>query len=253
MLRAFSYFTRITAQEHAVVRDILERAIRKAPNHADAWAMLSMIYRGEFAQGYNARPNPLDRALAAAQRAVELAPTHALGHHALATVCFFRREMVPFKVSAERALTLNPLDASVKAFLGLLIATSGEWERGCRMVDSAMNLKPSSPGWFYTAKCWNAYREGNYTEVLEAVARANMPRYYHFVAIRAAALGQLSRQDEARKALEDLLVIRPDFARAARDEYAKWLQPEMVEHVLDGLRKAGLDVPAKSQQAVSSV
>ena len=84
-----------------------------------------MIYRGEFAQGFNARPSSLDRALDAARRAVDLAPTHALGHYALATVHFFRKEMVPFRVEAERALKINPLDASVKAYLGLLIASSG--------------------------------------------------------------------------------------------------------------------------------
>ncbi len=108
VLRAFSYFTRITAEEHAEVRSILERAVREAPDHADSWAMLSMLYRGEFAQGYNAGPNPLDRALAAAQHAVDIAPTHALGHYTLATVYFFRKEMIPFQVEAERALTLNP-------------------------------------------------------------------------------------------------------------------------------------------------
>ena len=96
VLRAFSYFTHIAPEEHAAVRDILERAVREAPDHADSWAMLSMIYRGEFAQGYNARPHPLDRALAAARRAVELASTHALGHYAMATVYFFRKEKVPF-------------------------------------------------------------------------------------------------------------------------------------------------------------
>ena len=76
VLRTFSYFTRITPEEHASVREILERAVREAPNHADSWAMLSMIYRGEFAQGFNAGSNPLDRALTAAQRAVDLAPAH---------------------------------------------------------------------------------------------------------------------------------------------------------------------------------
>ena len=132
VLRTFSYFTRITPEEHAAVGKILERAVRETPDHADSWAMLSMIYRGEFAQGFNAGPNPLDRALAAAQRAVDLAATHALGHYALATVYFFRKEMIPFRVEAERALALNPLDASVRAYLGLLIATAGEWDRGCR-------------------------------------------------------------------------------------------------------------------------
>ena len=123
--------------------------------------MLSMIYRGEFAQGFNAGPNPLDRALAAAQRAVDLAATHALGHYALATVYFFRKEMISFRVEAERALALNPLDASARAYLGLLIAAAGEWDRGCQMVESAMQLNPNCPGYFYFARCCNGYRQGN--------------------------------------------------------------------------------------------
>jgi TolB-like protein len=243
VLRAFSYFTHITPEEHAVMREILERAVREAPDHADSWAMLSMIYRGEFAQGYNARPDPLDRALAAAQRAVDLASTHALGQYALATVYFFRKEMLSFRISAERALSLNPLDASAKAYLGLLIAASGEWDRGCEMVESAMQLNPNCPGYFYFAGCWNAYRQGKYTEVLEGVARINMPNYYHVPAIRAAALGQLGRKEEAQNALRDVLALRPDFAASARQEYAKWYSPEQVEPILDGLRKAGLEIP----------
>ena len=192
VLRTFSYFSRITPEEHATVRKILERAVREAPDHADSWAMLSMIYRGEFAQGFNAGPNPLDRALAAAQRAVDLAATHALGHYALATVYFFRKEMVPFGVEADRALALNPLDASVKAYLGLLIAASGEWDRGCEMVEAAMQLNPNCPGYFYFARCCNAYRQGKYVEVLEGAARVNMPNYFHVPALRAAALRSTS-------------------------------------------------------------
>lgn len=249
VLRTFSYFTRITAEEHAALGKILERAVREAPDHADCWAMLSMIYRGEFAQGFNARPNPLDRALAAAQRAVDLAATHALGHYALATVYFFRKEMVPFRVEAERALALNPLDASVKAYLGLLIAAAGEWDRGCQMVESAMLLNPNCPGYFYFARCCNSYRQGRYAEVLEDAARVNMPGYFHTHALRAAALGQLDRREEARKALQDLLALRPDFAAAARQEYAKWYGSELIEQIIEGLRKAGLEIPEEGRPA----
>jgi TolB-like protein/cytochrome c-type biogenesis protein CcmH/NrfG len=248
VLRTFSYFSRITPEEHAAVRKILERAVREAPDHADSWAMLSMIYRGEFAQGYNAGPNPLDRALAAAQRAVDLAPAHALGHYALAAVYFFRKEMVPFRVEAERTLLLNPLDAAARAYIGLLTAASGEWDRGCDMVESAVHLNPNCPGYFYFARCWNAYRQGKYEEVLEGIARINMPNYYHVPGIQAAALAQLGRHEEAQKAIRALLALRPDFATAARQEYGKWYNAENVEQVIEGLRKAGLDIPASSTE-----
>ncbi len=253
VLRTFSYFTRITPEEHAIVRRILERAVREAPDHADSWATLSMIYRGEFAQGYNTGPNPLDRALAAAQRAVDLAPTHALGHSALATVYFFRKEMIPFRIEAERALALNPLDAGSKAYLGLLIAASGEWDRGCEMVESAMQLNPNCPGYFYFARCCNGYRQGKYAEVLEASARVNMPSYFHTHAMRAAALGQLGRREDALKAVQDLLALRPDFAAAARQEYAKWYDSELIEQLIDGLRKAGLEIPEDRKEEQKSV
>ena len=249
VLRTFRYFTRITPTEHAAVRRILERAVREAPDHADSWAMLSMIYRGEFAQGFNAGPNPLDRALAAAQRAVDLAPTHAFGHFALASVHFFRKEMVPFRVSTDRALALNPLDGSGLAYLGLLMAFSGEWDRGCRMVESAMKLNPNYPGWFLFALIVNDYRLGKYEDAIEAIARGNLPGYFHTPALRAAALGQLGRREEARKALQDLLVLRPDFAAVARQEYAKWYDAEMTEHFVDGLRKAGLEIAQEQSSA----
>jgi tetratricopeptide (TPR) repeat protein len=213
--------------------------------------MLSMVYRGEFAQGFNAGPNPLDRALAAAQRAVDLAPTHTLGHFALATVYFFRKEFIPFRVSAQKALALNPLDGSVRAYLGHLTASAGEWERGCRMVESAMQLNPNYPGWFQSTVSANAYRQGKYEEAIEAIVRANMPGYFHTHALLAACLGQLGRREEARKAIQDLLALRPDFAAAARQEYAKWFDAEQIEGLIDGLRKAGLEVPAPGSPPAS--
>jgi tetratricopeptide (TPR) repeat protein len=175
--------------------------------------------------------------------AVESAPTHALAHYALAAVYFFRKEMTPFRVEAERALTLNPLDASAKAYLGTLIATTGDWDRGCEMVESAMQLNPNCPGYFYTVRCWNSYRLGKYEEVLEELARINMPSYFHYPAMQAAALAQLGRYEEAKKAVQGLLALRPDFATEARSEYGKWYSPEQAEPILEGLRKAGLDIP----------
>jgi adenylate cyclase len=127
-----------------------------------------------------------------------------------------------------------------------LIAAAGEWDRGCEMVESAMQLNPNCPGYFYFARCCNAYRQGRYAEVLEGAARVNMPTYFHTHALRAAALGQLGRQDDARKALEDLLALRPDFASTARQEYAKSYDSELIEQLIDGLRKAGLKIAGKN-------
>ena len=48
VLRAFGYQERFTLEEHAQVREILEAAIARAPNHSDCLAELSCIYWHEF-------------------------------------------------------------------------------------------------------------------------------------------------------------------------------------------------------------
>jgi hypothetical protein len=42
--------------------------------------------------------------------------------------------------------------------------------------------------------------------------------------------------------LRELLALLPNFGAMAREEYAKWNEIEFVEHLLDGLRKAGLKI-----------
>jgi hypothetical protein len=44
--------------------------------------------------------------------------------------------------------------------------------------------------------------------------------------------------------VRELLAVRPGFAAAARVELGKWWEPELVEQLVDGLRKAGLEVAA---------
>jgi hypothetical protein len=48
-----------------------------------------------------------------------------------------------------------------------------------------------------------------------------------------------------------MLKLVPGFAQAARVLKAKWFAPEMVEHVLDGLGKAGLDVVGGEEGAAT--
>jgi TolB-like protein/Tfp pilus assembly protein PilF len=241
-LRAFTYFECVTPEEHAVVRRILERAVREAPDYADCWAMLSLMYSVEFADGFNPEPNPLDRALAAAERAVHLAATHALGHYALAFVYFLRKETSSFQAEAEKALALNPMDGSVMGIVGVLINCAGELERGCQMVEAAMQLNPNHSALFRWAAFTKAYAQRKYAEALECAVRINMPNYFYAYAARAGVLGQLGQREAAQKELRQLLALRPDFATAARGEYAKWHDSETVEHMLEGLRKAGLEI-----------
>ena len=249
VLRAFSYFERLTPEEHAEVRPILEKATAEAPGLSDCWAMLSILYWHEYALGLNSLPDSLGRAHAAARRAVEAAPSSHIAHQCLAVSLFFQKDVLGFRQAAERSIQLNPLDGSTMAFMGLMFAYIGEWERGCAIVERASKLNPNHPGWYHFAPFLNAYRKGDYTTALEFAVKIDLPGYPLSFAARAAVLGQIGDVERAKNQLEQLLAVRPDFASSVRKELDKWYQPDLVKHWIDGLRKAGLEILDNRDQA----
>src|SRR5437660_108379 len=191
MLRAFGYWERMTPEEHAEVRDILEAAVAVAPDHSDCLAELAMIYWHEYAFGYNLQPDPLGRARAAAQRAVASAPSSHFAHCALATGLFFQRDYLAFRPAAERALALNRMDSSTAAILGNMIAYAGDWEYGLGIVERAMQLNPHHAGWYHYVAFCDAYRRRDYRGALASALKVNMPAYHWPHVYLAAVYGQL--------------------------------------------------------------
>lgn len=184
----------------------------------------------------------LRRAFAAAHHAIETGPSNHLGYHALASVLYFRHEIEAFRGAAERAMARNPMDGFTIAYLGFLVAYSGEWERGCALVERARSLNPHHPGWYWFAHLFDAYRKRDYRGAVEIGGKINMPRFWRANVALAAAYGQLGERDAARNAVQELVTSRPEFALVGREELAKWWDPELVEHLIDGLSKAGLEI-----------
>ena len=246
VLRSFGYGYRMTPEEHAGVRGALERAVQQAPGYADAWGMLSLVYTEEFSNGFNVRPDPLGRALQAAQRAADAAPSSALAYNALARALFFRKEFQAFRIAADRAIELNPFNGPTLAGLGGMIAYAGDWEYGCAQVERAAKLNPLHPGGYWFAPYYNAYRQGDYRGALSIGLRINLPDFFATHEVLAAAYGQLGELDAAARSVRELLRLKPDFVATIHAELGKWLKSDLVEHQLAGLRKAGLSIEPAS-------
>jgi adenylate cyclase len=246
VLRAFGYWERMTPKEHAEVRDILEAAVAIAPDHSDCLAELACIYWHEYAFGYNLGPDPVGRARAAAQRAVASAPTSHFAHCAFAGALFFQKDFPAFRAAAERALDLNRMDSSTAAILGNMIAYAGDWEYGLGIVERAMQLNPHHAGWYHYVAFCDAYRRRDYRGALASALKVNMPAYHWPHVYLAAVYGQLGEEQRAGAALRELHTLLPNFGAMAREEFGKWLDAELTEHLLDGLRKAGLSIPAST-------
>jgi non-specific serine/threonine protein kinase len=253
LLRSFGYFENIAPEEHALVRSGLERAVGQEPSNADAWAMLSMLFGEEHRFGFNVEPDSLGRSLKAARKAVEIAHANHFAWLALAQALFFRKEFDPFRDAAERAIALNPMDGSTVEYLGHLIAFSGNWERGCELAERARQLNPNHPSWYWSIPFLDAYRKGDYLSGRVYLLKGNPQRNWLMHALLAAVQGQLGESEAAATHLQEVLTMMPDFPSIGRVEFSKWYQPELVEQLIDGLRKAGLEITDEDSTSTSSV
>jgi TolB-like protein/Tfp pilus assembly protein PilF len=251
LLHSFGYNERFTPEALAEARTCLEKAVEQAPENADCWAMLSLMYSNEYGHWDIQNPDSFEKALRAARKAVMIAPLHSLPQYALAQALFFRREFPAARTAAERAVSLNPMDGATAAFMGLLIAYSGDWERGCALAEKGLQLNPNLPGMYnYTA--WHyAYGKKDYRAALDIALKLNTPDNFYQHAVLTMCYAQLGEMDAARKSLQEMLALKPDYGEVARQLHGKWIQPDLVEQLMDGLRKAGLEIGDKAEASAA--
>ena len=243
VLRYFAYMQQISPEEHALLREGLERALEREPGHANAWACLAFVYCTEYLDRFNPREKPMERARDAAMRAVHLDPACQLGWEQVAVVHFFTRDFGAFRPAAERAMSLNPRNGSSCAMMAMLLAFSGDWERGVALTEKIMGLNPHHPGWYFCTPFMALYRKGEYEEALQVAKKLNMPLFHWSHLQVAAACGQLNRKEEARMAIESLRKYSPTFLNLnnCREDISKWIEDrQLIEHLVEGWRKAGL-------------
>jgi adenylate cyclase len=246
MLRVYQFYRTFHEEDHERVRTCLEVTVERDPDYSDGWAWLANVYNEEHAYELNVRPEPLERSLAAALRATEIDPRNSIAYSALADVYFYRGEKEAFLVAAERALELNPYNSSRVALIGLQTAQFGEWEGGIELVESAMHLNPDHPSWLHIGHTLNNYREGDYEGAVIASENLGLPDWSYAVMLRAAAYAQFGKFDQAHSNVRQLLALDPAFLEHPRDILRRHNLDELfVEHVMDGLRKAGMRIAAE--------
>jgi TolB-like protein/class 3 adenylate cyclase/Tfp pilus assembly protein PilF len=245
VLRTGEYWRVAIPDVHLQVRGCLEHVVSTEPDYAQAFAFLSHVTIDEFLYGYNPQPEmapPLDRALDHAQRAVDLDPTSAMAHYALARTAFYQHSMGTFRAEIDRSVELAPNNTFILAGAGHFLAYSGGWERGMSLMAKAKSLNPHHQTWYHFPYFYDAYRQGLDDEALAAAQRINMPGFFWTHVVLGAAYGQLGSNDEAGSSIETLRRLYPGYSiRTLKDHLRMWnFEETIIERMADGLRKAGV-------------
>ena len=242
VLRFYHYESELTPQAFERALKALEQAVELDPQYGLAWAMLGHLYADNYALGFLQMEAPLEKALAFARKGVALAPRNQFASDALTLVYFHQGDKDQFLQHVEQTIALNPNAPYVVGVAGWHMMLYGEWERGLALLKKGMKLNPYHPTWFHLAPYLDCFRRGEYENALAETQKFNFPQVYLDPMMRAAALVELGRKDEAKTTVDQLLKLEPDFATKGRQLIGRYVKvDDLVDRLIDALRKAGLD------------
>jgi serine/threonine protein kinase/Tfp pilus assembly protein PilF len=118
-----------------------EEVIRLQPDYAPAHAALALAWSGGRSLAYTQSEGSMR---ASAQRAIELDPTLAEGHAALAEQKFDDWDWQGTIDEYEKAMALNPVSVDVCGCYGNALAAFGRFDRAVRVIEHGVSANPLS-------------------------------------------------------------------------------------------------------------
>ncbi|MES1148346.1 MAG: tetratricopeptide repeat protein, partial [Bradyrhizobium guangdongense] len=145
--------------------------------------------------------------------------------------------------AANRAVALNPYDMGARGVLGICHFIVGEHRKAIELFSMAVQRGNSDPRYQWaTLNAFSHYLLEQYDATL-SWAREQLylnPNHLQALAIRAAALAQLGRTEEAAEATQVLLSNYPTLTVERHLKNFHWKQASDLAHYREGLLKAGV-------------
>jgi serine/threonine-protein kinase len=226
------------------------RAVRLDPSYAAAHAFLGLYLIERVIHVLTPRvEEEREEALAAAEKAVELAPRdpHALENAGLVFYHCSRHERSVGTL--RRAVEIAPFNLVAWGYLAISLGVAGdegEAAEAGRILDRLRETAPEHPSLPY----WHYFqgavltRQGRLDEAAASAGRTveSQPHFFLASVMLANALGALGRAEEARAAWRRVGAVHPAFTAAgyAGEILKQALTPERAEPHLAGLRAAGI-------------
>jgi adenylate cyclase len=238
------YLARVLAEPvYRIARADLELGITRAPYNPMIWSALAhtVFYGNVF--GFDQDENWTALVYRLTQRSFELDHKCAFGHVVMALHGLYHRELDDVLQTCKRILQDNPHAPSTKLSAGFFLALAGEWERGVGMLGIALSELLYPPSWAHRVTFLDHYRRKSYLEALYQIDKYHAAENFTPALLRAAALAQLGRRQEAENSLAEVLRIAPRFFEIA-PKYFRYLTAfdDILDHLMCGLIKAGLKV-----------
>jgi adenylate cyclase len=243
-LRGLSHYYLQTKQDFETSIALFREAIALDPTLAIARAYLATILVQGTHYGWIKSTRELwTEARSLAETSVRLDPRSAFAFSVFAYMHAMQGNHEAAMEAGKKAVELNPYDMGARGVLGICYLVMGEHQQAIELFSTAVQRGNSDPRYQWAALiAFCHYLLGQYDATLSWAREALYlnPNHLQVLAVRAAALAQLERTEEAAKATEVLLTSYPDLTVERHLRNFRWKNPADLSHFRSGLLKAGV-------------
>ena len=242
-LRGLSHYYRQTKADFEASIALFREAVALDPALAIAQAYLGTIQVQGVHYGWIRSTRELwAEAMSLAESSVRLDPRSSFAFSLLSYLHAMEGNYDAALDAAKRAVELNPYDMGARGVLGICHLVIGEHRQAIELFSAVVQRGSSDPRYQWAAlNAFSHYLLGQYDASLSWAREALYlnPNHLQVLAVRAAALAQLARTEEAAKATEVLLGSFPGFTVERHLRNFRWKTPADIAHYREGLLKAG--------------
>jgi TolB-like protein/Tfp pilus assembly protein PilF len=244
-MRGLWHLGRFNREDHATARSLFEQATALDPHFSLALALLAVTHQQEaYFQWTDFPTRSFAESARIAQESVNLDPENPLALLVLGWTSLVTGDRQKMIDALERSIQIDPSQAVTHGVLGMALAWAGRSDEAIENAKKAMRLSPHDPmmHFFFLVRGIAHFAAEEYEEAADWAQRSIERRAVEPGAHRylAASHVYLGRMDEARRVMQEMYQLDPDFSLAVDRIVLSTAEPAFVERLHNGLRKAGL-------------
>jgi TolB-like protein/class 3 adenylate cyclase/TPR repeat protein len=243
-LRGLSHYYKQTKPDFEASIAFFREAIALDPSLAIARAYLGTIMIQGIQYGWIKSTRALwAEAMELAESSVRLDPRSSFAYSIVAFVHAMEGDHNAAMEAGRKAVELNPYDMGARGVLGCCHLAIGEHRQAIELFTTAVQRGNSDPRYQWAALlAFGHYLLGQYDAALSWTREALYlnPNHLQALSVRAAALAQLGRSEEAERATQALLNSYPGLTVEKHLRNFRWRELAELAHYREGLLKAGV-------------
>ena len=215
-------------------RNHFREALRLSREFVAARALLARTHSLEWVLLERNEREPIEKAIALAREAALLDPMDPNAHREIGHALIYLGAIDEAVESLHSAAQLGPHRSDVLFHYGDGLVHLGKMQEARDVMDKALKLNPLAPDVYHWVSATADYFLSDYAAASRTLKRMQNPE--PAARVIAAVEAMNGNLEEAARYRDIYLAAHPDFRLA---DYMYPLKPEVRDHYLEGLRRAG--------------